>query len=100
MNTPMLEFAIPTASNVRLRDDELAVVLDDGRTISVPLGWFPRLTHGTEAERANWRLIGGGRGIHWDDLDEDISIESLIAGRGSAESQASLAKWLANRRAK
>jgi Protein of unknown function (DUF2442) len=66
----------------------------DGRTISAPLGWFPRLLHGTVEERAGWRLIGQGRGIHWRDLDEDISVENLLAGKPSAESQSSLKKWL------
>jgi len=66
----------------------------------VPLVWFPRLAHGTPAERANWRLIGGGVGIHWPDLDEDISVENLLAGKPSAESQSSFKRWLENRRAR
>jgi hypothetical protein len=67
--------------------------------VAVPLAWFPRLAHGTPAERANWRLIGGGVGIHWPDLDEDISVESLLAGRRSGETQASLRLWLHSRKA-
>jgi hypothetical protein len=73
------------------------VDLRDGRTITVPLEWYPRLAHASTAERANWRLIGTGEGIHWPDLDEDISIEGLLAGRPSGESPASFQKWLARR---
>lgn len=72
----------------------LAVQLDDGRAISVPLAWYPRLLHATTEERDNWRLIGKGQGIHWNDLDEDISVEGLLAGRPSGESQASFGRWL------
>jgi hypothetical protein len=81
-------------------DDALIVDLADGRTITVPLAWFPRLAHGTPAERTNWRLIGRGVGIHWPDLDEDISVESLLAGRRSGETQASLRRWLGARKAR
>ena len=80
-------------------DEALIVDLADGRTITVPLAWFPRLARGTPAERANWRLIGGGVGIHWPDLDEDISVESLLAGRRSGETQVSLRRWLEARKA-
>jgi hypothetical protein len=79
---------------VIVTDDALTVDLSDGRTISVPLAWFPRLTHGTNEERSNWKLIGRGEGVHWPDLDEDISVESLLAGRRSAESRDSLRRWL------
>jgi hypothetical protein len=82
------------ARRVTASDDALSVDLADGRTIIVPVGWFPRLSHGSPAERANWRLIGGGVGIHWPDLDEDISVESLLAGRRSGESRDSLRRWL------
>jgi hypothetical protein len=78
-------------------DDTLTLELSDGRTISAPLGWFPRLRHGTVEERSRWRLIGQGRGIHWSDLDEDISVENVLAGKPSAESQSSLKKWLGRR---
>lgn len=91
------DLTIPCATAVRFGADDLVIELEDGRSLSVPIAWFPRLAHGTEAERANWRLIGRGEGIHWSDLDEDISVESLIAGRASQESQASLAKWLKGR---
>ena len=79
--------------------DTLVVDLVDGRTISVPVAWYPRLAHGTLAERAAWRLIGEGEGIQWPDLDEDVSIEGRLAGRRSGETQTSLARWLERRRA-
>ena len=85
------------AQSVSVSDDALIADLVDGRTITVPLAWFPRLAHGTPAERANWRLIAGGEGIHWPDLDEDISVESLLAGRRSGETQESLRRWLRRR---
>jgi uncharacterized protein DUF2442 len=84
---------------VNVTTDTLIVDLVDGRAISVPVAWYPRLAHGTPAERAKWRLIGEGEGIHWPDLDEDISIEGLLAGRRSGEAQASLARWLNRRKA-
>jgi len=77
--------------------DLLTVELSDGRTISAPLSWYPRLCHGTSEEREDWRLIGGGRGIHWPLLDEDISVENLVFGKPSAESQVSLKRWLDDR---
>jgi len=85
------------ATNVFVTDDTLTVDLGDGRTICVPLVWYPRLAHGTAEERATWRLIGRGEGIHWPQLDEDISVEGLIAGRSSGESHASLARWIETR---
>jgi hypothetical protein len=72
----------------------LTVELADGRSISAPLPSYPRLVYGTPAERANFRFIGGGEGVHWPALDEDISVEGIVAGRPSAESQASLQRWL------
>ncbi len=88
---------MPEALDVSLTDDKLSVDLSDGRSISVPIAWFPRLLHSSERERNNWRLIGNGQGIHWEEIDEDISIEGLLAGRPSGESQKSFWKWLANR---
>ena len=75
--------------------EEIAVDLVDGRTIIAPLAWFPRLVHATPKERNNWRLIGKGSGVHWPDLDEDISVSNLLLGQRSGESQRSLQKWLA-----
>ncbi len=86
------------ATSVTTTDEALTADLADGRTIVVPLAWFPRLAHATLAERANWRLIGGGVGIHWPDLDEDISAESLLAGQRSGETQESLRRWLQARK--
>jgi Protein of unknown function (DUF2442) len=85
------------AQKVTVTDDTLAVDLSDGRTISVPLAWFPRLLHGTADERGNWRFIGDKEGIHWPDLDEDISVENLLAGKPSGESQTSFKRWLEKR---
>lgn len=82
------------AQQVSVSDDALTVDLDDGRTITVPLAWYPRLLYSTPGERVNWRLIGKGQGIHWPDLDEDISVENLLVGRPSNESQSSLQRWL------
>jgi len=97
MSTSPSELRAALAQQVTVTDDALVIDLVDGRTVSVPLAWYPRLVHGTAAERANWRLIGRGEGIHWPDLDEDISVASLLAGRPSGETQRSLGKWLASR---
>lgn len=86
--------------DVRVSNVELTVDLSDGRTITAPILFFPRLANGTRTERNNWRLIGRGHGITWPDLDEDISVECLLSGRVSGESQRSLAKWLKNRSSK
>lgn len=85
------------ALSVEVDDDSLAVELSDGRSISVPLAWYPRLLHATAGERGRWRLIGGGEGIHWPDLDEDISVRNLLEGRPSGESQQSFRAWLERR---
>jgi hypothetical protein len=85
------------AESVQFSDDSLTVRLDDGRALSVPLAWYPRLLYGTKAERENYELIGEGEGIHWPELDEDLSVDGLLAGRRSAESAASLAKWIEKR---
>ena len=97
MTTLAIELRMVSAQNVQVTDDALIVDLSDGRTVSVPLAWFPRLLHGTPEERNTWRLIGEGEGIHWPDLDEDISVENLILGKPSGESQRSFKKWLESR---
>jgi hypothetical protein len=97
MSISAVEFEIPLARSVRITSDTLHVDLSDGRTISVPLAWYPRLAHATADERRNWRLIAHGRGIHWESLDEDISVEGLLAGRASGESQRSFRRWLDSR---
>jgi len=81
MTTLILDSAALRATAVRSTEDSLIVELADGRSISAPLGWYPRLFHATVAERENFRLIAGGDGIHWPDLDEDISVEGIVAGR-------------------
>jgi len=79
-------------------EEAMNVSLDDGRAISIPLARYPRLYHGTQSERMHFELIGDGEGIHFPELDEDISVAGLIAGKRSAESASSLARWLENRR--
>ncbi|BBO81252.1 hypothetical protein DSCO28_18180 [Desulfosarcina ovata subsp. sediminis] len=85
---------IPHAVSIFIDEDMLTVELDDGRTVSVPIAWYPRLLHASKEEQANWRLIGKGHGIHWENVDEDISVESILTGRQSGESQASLKNGL------
>ncbi len=97
MNISAIEIEIPYAEDVKVADDTLSVDLSDGRTISVPIAWYPRLLHAAPKERINWRLIGKGHGIHWEDIDEDISIEGLLAGKVSGESPTSFKKWLKKR---
>ena len=97
MNTSTNALQVARAQQVAVTEDTLTVDLVDGRTLSVPLGWYPRLLHDTPEERNHWRLIGGGEGIHWPDLDEDISVENLLAGKLSGESQRSLKRWLEER---
>ncbi len=97
MTSSPIELTVPHAISVAVSDDTLTVDLSDGRTISVPLAWYPRLVHGGEDERRKWRLIGRGEGIHWPELDEDVSVEALLAGKPSGESQESFGRWLRNR---
>ena len=97
MNTLLDESRVVAAEDVKVTADKLQVALSDGRTITAPLAWFPRLLHGTVKERDHWRFIGRGEGIHWPDLDEDISIEGLVLGKPSGESQQSFARWLEKR---
>lgn len=88
----------PEVVRVEVSDERVSAHLTDGRTISAPLSWYPRLAHGTAEERARYELSGGGYGIHWPDLDEDISIENLLEGRGSGESERSFRRWLKARK--
>ena len=99
MRTSTAEARAPSAVRVRILNEAVIVDLRDGRTVTAPLTWYPRLLHGTTRERRNWRLVGAGVGIHWPDLDEDVSVESILAGRPSVEGHASLKKWLSNRKA-
>ncbi len=96
MNSSTLETRTAKALRVEVTEDTQSVELSDGRTIAVPLAWYPRLVHGTVAERNRWRPIGQGPGMHWPDLDEDISVANLLSGKPS-ESQASLQRWLQQR---
>ena len=82
---------------IEVSEDFLTVTLHDGRVLSVPLSWYPRLLESTALEWKNWRLLDDGRGIRWDDIDEDISLAGLLAGRASGESEKSLARWRAAR---
>ena len=97
MPTFVTEVQGARAQQVVVTTDTLSVDLTDGRTIAVPLAWYPRLVHGTPAERNHWRLLGQGEGIHWPELDEDISVENLLAGKASGESQRSFQQWLKDR---
>jgi len=87
------------AQTLVVTEDSLIVDLSDGRSITVPLAWYPRLVNGTPEERNNWRWIGDGEGIHWPDLDEDISVENLLLGKASGESEDSFRRWLEKRTA-
>ena len=88
----------PLAVSLELSSDALIVELSDGRTLSVPLKWYPRLLEATDEERRNWQLLGDGYAIEWPDLDEHIGVEGLLAGRRSGESAPSLQRWIASRR--
>jgi hypothetical protein len=94
-SSPATETAV--AKHVRVTGDMLVVELADGRSVSVPLKWYPRLAEGRPGERRNWELIGPGIGIHWPQLDEDISIKGLLLGQRSSEGAASLQRWRASR---
>ena len=87
-----------TVVNVTMTEDTLSVDLEDGRTISVPIGWYPRLAHGTPTERLNFQISGAGYGVHWPDLDEDIGVEGMLSGKKSTEGLASFKRWLQQRR--
>jgi hypothetical protein len=97
MNTLAIEARWTSAVNIEVTEESLVIDLEDGRTISVPLAWYPRLLHATPEERNNWHLIGRGEGIHWPDLDEDVSVENILLGKASGESLRSFKKWLDKR---
>ena len=94
-----LEIESPAVATIRVTDECLSAELVDGRTISVPIGWYPRLVHATAEERDNWDLSGNGTHIHWPDLDEDISVEGLLAGWRSRETRESFNRWLQAKKA-
>ena len=99
MATSMIELEVPEAVNITVTDETLTIELADCRAISVPLEWYPRLVHATREERNNWELFAEVGHIHWEDLDEDISVEGLLAGRRSGESETSFKRWLEARQA-
>ena len=92
MNTSTLASS-PTAVGVQISEDTLSVSLSDGRVVGVPISWYPRLSHGLPKHRAVWELIGAGHGIHWPELDEDISIENILLGQPSGEGARSFSRW-------
>ena len=94
----VVTITLPKIVSVTVTDDTLSVDLEDGRTIAVPISWYPRLAYGTPEERANFQISGAGYGIHWPDLDEDIGVEGLLLGKKSSESQESFARWLKKHR--
>jgi len=98
MNTLVTEVKQPKAQSVTVTEDSVIVDMMDGRKISAPLAWYPRLLHSAPEERNRWRLIGGGEGIHWPDLDEDLSVENLLAGKPSGESPSSFKRWIEARK--
>lgn len=97
MSSSTVDSQSAVVTNVRLDDANVSIELADGRTVTAPIAWYPRLAHGSPVERDDWRLIAGGKGIHWPALDEDVSVENLLNGQPSGESQTSLKKWLAQR---
>ena len=97
MTSSPIDLSLVLAKDVRFGEETLIVELLDGRTLTVPLGWYPRLAYGTPVERANWQLIGRGQGIHWPDLDEDLAVEDFLVARRSGESPESLHRWLEGR---
>jgi hypothetical protein len=94
MDSAAATLALSRVVNVTVTEDTLSVDLEDGRTIAVPIGWYPRLAHGTAEERANFQISGAGFGIHWPDLDEDIGVEGLVLGKKATESRSSFERWL------
>ena len=97
MSSSTTSIPVVHAQDVSITEDTLTIELSDGQSLSVPLAWYPRLVHGTAEERSNWRMTGGGAGIHWPALDEDLRVEDLLAGRASGESQRSFERWLSQR---
>jgi Protein of unknown function (DUF2442)/Domain of unknown function (DUF4160) len=99
-HSAVVTLTLPRVVSATVTDDTLSVDLEDGRTIAVPIGWYPRLAHGTPAERANFQISGAGYGIHWPELDEDIGVDGLLLGKKSTESGASFERWLQRRNAR
>ena len=89
----------PLATQISVTEEKLVIELVDGRSLIIPLSWYPRLLNASHQERQNWQLLGDGYAIEWIDLDEHIGIEGLLAGKRSGESHKSFARWLATRSA-
>jgi hypothetical protein len=87
----------PLATQINVTDEKLVIELLDGRSLSIPLSWYPRLLNASHQERQNWQLLGDGYAIEWIDLDEHIGVEGLLAGKRSGESDQSYERWLASR---
>ena len=100
MNSSIPDVRIAEVLEVAVSEETLRVELSDGRTLSVPTGWYPRITYATEEKRGDWTTIDGGRGIHWPELDEDVSLQGLLGGRGSKEGQLSFWLWVETRSGK
>ena len=100
MNSLAIETQEPRAQAITINEDSLSVDLMDGRTIIAPLIWYPQLWYGTAEERDEFEIIGDGAPIHWPDLDENLSVSGILAGKRSGESQNSLKKWLEGRKAR
>jgi hypothetical protein len=98
MLSVMVTLSLPRVTDVSVTDDTLTVDLEAGRTVSVPIGWYPRLAHGTPVEQKNVHIAGAGYGLHWPDLDEDIGVEGILLGKRSSESSQSFEKWLGSRK--
>jgi len=98
--TNSAEVTLARVLTVEVTDDTLSVDLEDGRTVSVPIGWYPRLAHGTDTERNNFEISSAGYGMHWPDLDEDIGVQGLLLGKRSSESPSSFERWLERRNEK
>ena len=99
MSSLAIEIQEARAQSASVSEDSLIVDLIDGRTIIVPIAWYPRLWYGTQEERSDIEIIGDGSILNWPELDEDLSVAGLLAGRRSGESQKSLKKWLEARQA-
>jgi len=100
MSTLPVQIQEARVQEVQVGEDALIVELVDGRTVTVPLAWYPRLWYGSQEERSRFEIIGDGSYIHWPELDEDLSVTGILAGRRSGESPESLKKWLAGRDAR
>lgn len=98
VGTTFAGISVPRIMNVSLDDEQLTLSLEDGRVVSVPLSWYPRLCYGSYQERQHFQISGAGFGIHWPDLDEDIGVEGILLGKKSMESQASFQQWMEKRK--